>query len=194
MKNVTFFVEGDADKKFISDYLISIGINNIKDFEFVLIKSNTEAAIQNTQVDFKRSTAKGYTNLLIFDADSDKKATLSGLEKIKTKLSISFETFLFPNDSDKGNLETLLEKIINPIHQPIFDCFESYQQCIESKSSDYKVPATKTKIYAFVDTLVSKNNEKLAQEPNRDYLNKDHWDLTHAYLQPLKDFLLNHIQ
>ena len=194
MNKVTFFVEGKADKKFISDFLLSLGITSALDFEFILIDSNTEAAIQKRQVDFERSTAKENINLLIFDADGNKSNTEVELTRIKTKLSIDFEIFLFPNNSDQGNLETLLEQIINLKHQPIFDCFESYQKCIESKSSEYKVPAKKTKIYAFVDTLVSKKNEELAKEGNRDYLNKEHWDLTHNYLKPLKSFLLSHIK
>jgi hypothetical protein len=194
MKKVTFFVEGKADKKFISDYLISIGIEKVNDIQFVLIDSNTEAAIQNRKVDFERSTAKGNINLLIFDADGNKSTTEIELQRIKTKLSIDFEIFLFPNNSDQGNLEILLEQIINAKHQPIFDCFESYQQCLGLKSSEYKVPATKTKIYAFVDTLVSKNDEKFAKEENRDYLNTNHWDLTLNYLTPLKSFLLSYIK
>jgi hypothetical protein len=190
-KQVKFFVEGKADVKFIKDYLTFLGV--IVDTDFVIIGSNNEAAIQNRLNDFQRSTLNENTNLLIFDADGSKADTETELERIKAKLGIDFELFLFPNHVDRGNLETLLEEIINTEHLPIFECFEGYQQCLSVKSETYKVPATKTKIYAYVDTLVSKNDEKLAKEEHRDYLNNEHWNLHSEELNPLKEFLQKYV-
>lgn len=194
MIGVKIFVEGKADIKFVKDYLSHLGRTDVADSDFERIDSNTEIAIQKRLNEFEKSTAKGNVNLLIFDADANKITTEAELIRVRAKLAVNFEIFLFPNNADAGNLETLLEKIINPKHQPIFDCFEGYQDCLRGKSKDYKVPATKTKVYAYVDTLISKNDEKLAKEENRNYLNTDHWSLGSAALKPLKDFLEAYIR
>ena len=51
----------------------------------------------------------------------------------------------------------------------------------------------KTKIYAYVDTLLSKRDEDFAKEDKRDYLNTDHWNLSHDYLNPLESFLESYL-
>jgi hypothetical protein len=194
MAAVKFFVEGDADKKFLLDYLKHLKIEGISNSDFVTVNSNTESALEKVKPDFVRSTAKGNTNLLIFDADANYSNTLSELKRISAIQQISFIPFLFPNDSSDGNLETLLENVINPNNKPIFDCFENYQTCLIGKSTNYNVPAKKTKIYAYVSVLVSEKDSDQAKENKRDYLNSAHWDLNSSYLDPLKAFLQTNVK
>ena len=53
------------------------------------------------------------------------------------------------------------------------------------------IPAKKTKIYAYLETLLgkSKTQKKLIKDANRNYENTQHWNLDAEYLEPLKEFL-----
>lgn len=53
------------------------------------------------------------------------------------------------------------------------------------------IPAKKTKIYAYLETLLgkSKTQKKLIKDANRNYENTLHWNLDAKYLEPLKEFL-----
>ena len=55
------------------------------------------------------------------------------------------------------------------------------------------IPAKKTKIYAYLETLLgkSKTQKKLIKDANRNYENIQHWNLNAKYLEPLKEFILN---
>ena len=54
------------------------------------------------------------------------------------------------------------------------------------------IPAKKTKIYAYLETLLgkSRSQKKLIKDANRNYKNTQHWNLDAEYLEPLKEFLL----
>ena len=53
------------------------------------------------------------------------------------------------------------------------------------------IPAQKTKIYAYLETLLgkSRSQKKLIKDANRNYKNTQHWNLDAEYLEPLKEFL-----
>lgn len=188
MGKIKFFVEGVADEKFIADLLIHLKRTS-SIIDFVKINGCTKELVNNVKPQFTANTDNGGTNILIFDADSNYTETENRLLKIKEDLGIDFEMFLFPNNKDLGNLETLLEKIINPNHYSIFECFESYQICLDKMQNGYKVPATKTKIFAYLDALLPKKDEAMAKEDKRNYNNSEHWDLDNPYLKNLKEFL-----
>ncbi len=206
MENVKIFVEGEADVRFIQQY--SKYIFN-EDFKAGIIDKtggwskitspNQEGiAIQNLM---KNNTDDGGINLVIFDADADFNQRQSEILSWKAKYNLDFELFLFPNNSDTGALEELLESIINPINQPIFDCWEKYENCIETKiiegrSIPLTIPAKKTKIYGYLETLLGSSNSEKAKikEINRNYLDSNHWKLESESLIPLKEFLTKHLQ
>ncbi len=188
MGKIKFFVEGVADEKFIADLLIHLKRTS-SIIDFVKVNGCTKELVNNVRPQFIANTDNGGTNILIFDADSNYAETENRLLKIKEDLGIDFEMFLFPNNKDLGNLETLLEKIINPNHSSIFECFEGYQICLDKMQNGYKVPATKTKIFAYMDALLPKKYEAMAKEDKRNYNNSEHWDLDNPYLENLKEFL-----
>lgn len=145
-------------------------------------------------------------NLVIFDADSSIYPD-GGIDKRKAYISAqnSFidDVFLFPNNSDDGDLEILLERIVNPTHQQVVDSFNQYQEDIGSKVftntpvvQNYEVPAQKAKIYSYADILQA-SFKKQGTKANIDKLNlsvyclpdKDFWDFDSEDLQPLIDFL-----
>jgi hypothetical protein len=208
MNNVKIFVEGIADKKFLSDYIKHILP------EFMLIdnktiiacggwtgiyneKDGTEEIIRKTII---KNTNDYGINIVIFDADSNFEDKKKEIEKWKSDFNLSFELFLFPNNKDKGALENLLEEIIPEKNQPILDCWMVYEKCLKSKTIKEREkpltpPAKKTKIYGYLEALAGKSkSEKVKiKEKERDYRNPDHWDLEALYLNPLREFLMQHL-
>ena len=102
-----------------------------------------------------------------------------------------------PNNKDAGALEDLLENIINPNNQPVMDCWQTYEEELGKVRISTKtpptltIPAKKTKIYAYLETLLgkSKSQKKLVRDANRDYENTQHWNLDAEYLETLREFL-----
>jgi hypothetical protein len=168
----------------------------------------------NIKNSLKTSVEAGSKVLIILDADGKKKddTTEEKSEKVRIRREIvkntisnditgfDFETqlYLWPNNQVPGTLEDLLETIINPDNQPILECWSSFEQCISSiPEKSLTLPANKTKIYAYLETLLGSTDseKKKIKESNRDYTNTAHWNLdpTHKNLQPLKTFLDQHL-
>lgn len=192
---IEIFVEGVADVKFLEDYLNHLDIKNVL-VSGIGGKDELEKANNRFEINFK----KGIKNLLIFDADIDFKARKAELEKNLFLADFQTDIFLFPNDVDPGDLETVLENIIQEENQVIFECWNSYETCLRSKKNifskteKYTTPARKTKIYAYLEALLgeSKSQKEKIKEKKRDYLNENYWNLNSEYLKPLKEFILIH--
>ena len=115
---------------------------------------------------------------------------------------LDFELFLLPNDHEAGTLEDLLESIINPENKPVMDCWESYEKGLSKiqlpwrKGMPLTTPAKKTKIYAYLEALLgkSKSQKDKIKEPNRDYTNRDHWNLDADALTELSAFLTKYLE
>lgn len=208
MKRFLIIVEGDADQKFFRDYYHHLFQENApenciispKDIDSVTggkDKIKSEAILQA----LRQNTNQDGTNLVIFDADDDIESRRKELLAIQEEFGVEFELFLLPNDKDAGALEDLLEHIINPDNQPVMDCWSTYEGelgkvRIPSKTPPtLTIPAKKTKIYAYLETLLgkSKSQKKLIKEANRNYENTQHWNLDAKYLEPLKDFLKKYL-
>lgn len=204
MKRFLIIVEGDADKKFFLDYfhhlfgeqapkdsIIHSGRDNDTTGGYTKLKS--EEALQA----MRKNTNQGGVNLVIFDADEDAETRRKELLAIKDEYDVDFKLFLLPNDKDAGALEDLLERIINPNNQPVMDCWQTYEGELEKVRIPTKtpptltIPAKKTKIYAYLETLLgkSRSQKKLIKDANRNYENTQHWNLDAEYLEPLKEFL-----
>ena len=205
MKRFLIIVEGEADKKFFLDYFHHLFgeqapkdsiIHPGKDGDtggYTKLKS--EEALQA----MRKNTNQGGVNLVIFDADEDAEARRKELLAIKEEFGVEFELFLLPNNKDAGELEDLVEQIINPNNQPVMDCWATYEGELEKVRIPTKtpptltIPAKKTKIYAYLETLLgkSKSQKKLIKDPYRNYENTQHWNLDAEYLEPLKEFIKN---
>ncbi len=204
MKRFLIIVEGDADKKFFLDYfhhlfgeqapkdsIIHSGRDNDATGGYTKLKS--EEILQA----MRKNTDQGGVNLVIFDADEETEARRKELLAIKEGFGVEFELFLMPNNKDAGELEDMLEQIINPNNQPLMDCWQTYEGELEKVRIPTKIPPTltipaqKTKIYAYLETLLgkSRSQKKLIKDANRNYENTQHWNLDAEYLEPLKEFL-----
>ena len=198
MAGIKLFIEGVADRKFLQD----VGFNFFGrklDTKADFIELGGYTGVDKADVQFRANSDNGGTNLLILDADYEN--TDGGFERRlsetlakKVTLNIQFELFLFPNHRENGDLEILLERIINPANNDIFDCWANYEGCLTARGKNYTVPARKTKIYGYMEALhgLTKSEKDKAKEQNRNYLNAAHWDLNNDALKPLLDFLRPH--
>lgn len=207
MKRFLIIVEGNADKKFFRDYYHHLFGEQAPENSIIhpgkdgdtggYSKLKSEEALQA----LRQNSDQGGVNLVIFDADNDCEARRKELLAIKEEFGVEFELFLLPNDKDAGELEDMLENIINPNNQPVMDCWQTYEGELEKVRIPTKtpptltIPAKKTKIYAYLETLLGKprSQKKLIKDPYRNYENALHWDLDAEYLEGLKKFLTRNL-
>lgn len=160
-----------------------------------------------SKVNFEKTIAHGGVNLVIYDADDPSKdfggfATRQAyLEQQKSEHSLKFDTFLFPDNQNDGDYETLLEGLIVETHRGVLDCFDGYRACLKAKNPQYKAPGNKEKMYSYVAVMaMEKKEEDRFKKRNTikqdDFLfeRADIWNLDSPKLQPLKDFLLKYLQ
>lgn len=195
------FVEGDADIRFITQLLEFLFKDSINKSSIVktsgcdsLISPKTEKTYLNQM---RMTSANGGINLVIFDADDDFEKRKNALLHWKERHNVAFELFLFPNNNDIGELEDLLEQIINKENQLVMDCWTNYENSLKEVKLPWKqgepltIPAKKTKIYAYLEVLLgaSKSQKEMIKDPKREYTNKNHWNLKADALNALTGFL-----
>lgn len=210
MRSAALFVEGIADVKFLQDFVqYHFGQTLTEGQHIVKCSGNGGLTAQTNK--FTQFALQGLANCIIFDADSQEQGTdfagtqdriIKELETItqdihaeRPNLPVLFNVFLLPNNHDNGDLETLLERIINPQNQPLLDCWHTYEQCILGQKEyiprTLSVPIRKSKIYSYMEVLHGTSNKEReqAKEKNRDYSKSEDWLLNHSEIQPLHRFL-----
>lgn len=203
-KEILIFVEGPSDKVFLEAYLYFLEDIPIKNFKVKDVTGKDNLSKRLLEIEKYDKT------LIIFDADKDyesnKKEILS-----KTQQKITEEQiFLFPNNQDDGDLETLLLEIAK--HDEFLKCFEGYLECIKSKEHYKPIKnIRKSKWYAYLEVFElqnffkdkrnkndKKNEEKIIiddkgkirKEYKEEYEKlKEVIDFNSNSLIPLKDFL-----
>ncbi len=206
-KEILIFVEGPSDKVFLEVYLYFLEDLPIKNFKVKDVKGKDNLSKRLLEIEKYDKT------LIIFDADKDYESNKKEILKVvsKTKQTISEEQiFLFPNNQDDGDLETLLLEITK--HDEFLKCFEGYLECIKSK--EYYKPIKnirKNMLYAYLevfelqkffqykwDTNNKKNEEniiiddkgKIKEKHKEEYEKlKEVIDFNSKSLIPLKNFL-----
>ena len=194
-------VEGIADETFIRQYLYHLFGQKVPD-NFILRTNGKDNLKSSVAINRMRSmTDQGGINLVIFDADNNFETRRASILEWKKQNGLEFELFLLPNNQDKGELEDLLENIINPNNRPIMECWEHYEKELVTLDIPGRTPpplttpAKKTKIYGYLEALLgtSENDKKKIKEREREYHNALHWDLDAIFLSPLKEFLKKRI-
>ncbi len=151
-KEILIFVEGPSDRFFLEIYLLYLYFQEkfpIKNFKVQNVDGKDNLSKRLLEIEKYDKT------LIIFDADKDYESNKKEILKVvsKTKQTISEEQiFLFPNNQDDGDLETLLLKIAK--HKEFINCFESYLDCIKKK--EYCKPIKnirKNKWYVYLEAL-----------------------------------------
>lgn len=148
-KEILIFVEGPSDKVFLEVYLYFLEDLPIKNFK--VRSTNGKNNLSSTLL---LETEKYDKTLIIFDADnykSNKKEILTVVSKTKQTISEE-QIFLFPNNQDDGDLETLLLKIAK--HDEFLKCFEGYLECIKSKEHYKPIKnIRKNMLYAYLEVF-----------------------------------------
>ena len=201
-KDVNIFVEGEADARFFKQYIHHLFGEEVADERMVPLKGWNNLKTEASVLRMRSMSANGGINLVFIDADKDFRNRKGEIEKWKQTNDVKFELFLLPNNKDKGALEDLLENIINPNNQPIFDCWVDYEKELVRLDIPGRTPpplttpAKKTKIYGYLEALLgeTKSQKELIKEANRDYKNTQHWDLDAEYLGALKEFMMRNLE
>ncbi|WRG04485.1 hypothetical protein FNE33_01825 [Helicobacter pylori] len=213
-KEILIFVEGSSDRFFLEIYLLYLYFQEkfpIKNFKVQNVDGKDNLSKRLLEIEKYDKT------LIIFDADKDYESNKKEILKIvsESKQTISEEQiFLFPNNQDDGDLETLLLEIAK--HKEFINCFEGYLDCI--KKTEHCKPIKnirKNKLYAYLEALglekffqytwdtEKKNNKKklIIDDKDGDEIEiKDQYkgdyeelkkvlDLNSKSLIPLKNFL-----
>lgn len=135
-------------------------------------------------------------NLVIFDADfpennggfTSRQAELLG--KLQ-ELDVSFELFLYPNNQDDGDVESCFEMMMLPEHQTIMECFRDFEMCL---GSDYVHPNRKGRCFTYISSMqMSQTKRNKLGSGQWMFDNMDYWNINAEGLQPLKDFLRQHL-
>lgn len=198
-KDFNIFVEGIADVRFFKQYISHLFGETIADERLVILKGWDNLKTEASALRMRSMSANGGVNLVIVDADKDYQTRKNEIAQWGKTNNVNFELFLLPNNKDAGALEDLLENIINPNNQPVMDCWALYEDELRkveiSTKKPLTIPAKKTKIYAYLETLLEDTNEqkKLIKDANRNYENTQHWNLDAEYLVGLKKFLEKNI-
>ncbi|WP_462137139.1 DUF3226 domain-containing protein [Candidatus Mycalebacterium sp.] len=174
MPNVFIFVEGEEDRLFLKSYILHLNLRISKCIKDLGGRGNL------TRPSIEKKLDRGSKVLVILDAENDFNNTQSFIKRTLGNLDVKI--FLFPDNELKGNLENLLEEIINLEHKDIFDCFEEYKKCLSNKNINYEHPDLKAKIYSYREALG-------IQDKKEDHFKSDCWDFENDALTPLREFL-----
>ncbi|RKV17459.1 hypothetical protein DD749_05685 [Helicobacter pylori] len=191
-KEILIFVEGPSDKVFLEVYLYFLEDIPIKNFKVKDVTGKDNLSKRLLEIEKYDKT------LIIFDADKDYESNKKEILKVvsKTKQTISEEQiFLFPNNQDDGDLETLLSEIAN--YKEFINCFESYLDCIKKKEHYKPIKnIRKSMWYAYLEVLGLENltktdgKDKIKEKHKEEYEKlKEVIDFSLNSLIPLKNFL-----
>lgn len=221
MQKYLIIVEGKADAVFIKDCIFHLFENDssfeladkIETFsrgkpgkialspEIKILNAGGFTKIESYRIQLVRFYEQGYKLLVVYDTDDETKNyggitnRSAYLENIKKNFKIDFSYFLFPNNNDDGNLETLLLQIVNKKkYQQAYTCYKKYADCvleIGGLENSLELLEPKHRIFSFIRTY---HGVDKAKEENRDYRN-DFWDFNHTAIAGLltffKDFIKN---
>ncbi|MGL2541744.1 DUF3226 domain-containing protein [Helicobacter pylori] len=219
-KKTLIYTEGESDKNFLS-WCLDVWKNedhfDQAHFDIIHVEGKdqlfSDGLCKNIKSILNNEDHRYKQVCIIFDVDIKEESQESDAgfdnklkhirEKFKEK-GTDFpkeQIFLFPNNQDDGDLETLLLKIAK--HDEFLKCFESYLECIKSKEHHEPIKnIRKNMLYAYlgvfglenltktnIDIFDSKGKIKSEYEENYKKLTEEVIDFSSNSLIPLKNFL-----
>ncbi len=208
-KKTLIYTEGKKDKNFLS-WCLYVWKNEAH-FDIIYVEGKdklfSDEFCEKIENILKNKNQEYRQVCIIFDADIKKENQESDAgfnnklkhicEKFKEK-GIDFpreQIFLFPNNQDDGDLETLLSEIAN--YKEFINCFESYLDCIKKKEHYKPIKnIRKNMLYAYLEVFGLENltktdgKDKIKEKHKEEYEKlKEVIDFNSNSLIPLKDFL-----
>ncbi|NHA70624.1 hypothetical protein EWZ68_01365 [Helicobacter pylori] len=216
-KKTLIYTEGESDKKFLS-WCLDVWKNedhfDQAYFDIIHVEGKdqlfSDGLCKNIKSILNNEDHRYKQVCIIFDADIKKENQESDAgfdnklkhirEKFKEK-GTDFpkeQIFLFPNNQDDGDLETLLLEIAK--HDEFLKCFEGYLECIKSKEHYKPIKKIrKNMLYAYLEALGLENltkidifdsEGKIKEKHQEEYEKlKEVIDFNSKSLIPLKNFL-----
>ncbi len=176
----TLFVEGQSDQIFVAWLLRHLGIDDVK----VARIEGGVSKLKHVKNEIHKHHDRGRRIAVLLDADDDIEGRRNELAKQIDKLCLPVkETFLLPDNTGPGDLETLLEQMAPSAHQAIYRCFDDYEACLRRRGPAYTTPNRRARIYAYCEAAGAGTG------PNKDYGNAAHWNADAPILEPLRQFL-----
>ena len=182
-----------SEAVFIKTLIENLGYNiSSNKVEFV----NGYKNLVNVIPTIKARCAEGGKVVIIFDADSlgnngGDETRKKEIEEVLGENNAQAELFLFPNNEEDGDFETLLEHLIQKEkHTQMLDCYADYETCL---GNDYVHPNLKGKIFTYISAM-KMSSSKRRKLGNGEWMfdNAEYWSLESDYLKPLKAFLQQH--
>lgn len=206
MDKVRIFCEGISDQRFLRDFIflnynIEITDKDLRGGNYIFcLKGWTNLENLKTKI---TSEFSEYISLIFLDADDEKTENKAGLEASKKYVDDlmsswnwkNYDTYFFPNNKDeKGEVEDLLEKIINPKNSDIFGSWTDFENSLSEKKKGYSIPAKKSKIYVYHEVLHGEtgSEKEKCKDKGRNFKDENLWSLdveNNDYLKRLKTFL-----
>ena len=182
-----------SEAVFIKTLIENLGYNiSSNKVEFV----NGYKNLVNVIPTIKARCAEGRKVIIIFDADSPGnnggyETRKKEIEEVLEENNAQAELFLFPNNEEDGDFETLLEYLIQKEkHAQMLDCYADYETCL---GNDYVHPNLKGKNFTYISAM-KMSSSKRRKLGNGEWMfdNAEYWSLESDYLKPLKEFLQQH--
>ena len=186
------------EQNFVEEFIAHHFPTKRKGVDYEVIGIGGKDSLGNSVFPFRDNSLNGGKNVLLFDADTKDNAggySVRATELLaeKNRMSLDFELFLWPNNSDDGDFESLLMKMINPNHQCLLDCFTGFEMCIrgnDPKEEIYRTPDRKSAIYTYIHTFIkSQSEEKMMKSGVWFFNDSRYWNLDADAGKPFHDFL-----
>lgn len=192
MGKILIYGEGEEDKIFLLDFIHFRFGDDEKYFEVEATHSKTK--IPKVAPKLQENTDAGGVNIIIFDADNDFEKAKNDILNEKEKNNLELDYFLFPDNENIGQFETLLMQICPIENLAFFDCWKSFYDCtdklVNKKSSLY----SKTESQCYCEIYLDKSIVRKIEKKKISYINSDAWNLKHTALEPLYLFLKEHLE
>ncbi len=192
---VRIITEG-FESVFIKKILIHMGFDSEL---FSVIESGGWTKLELLKPILNEYSDQGDKIVIIYDADGTYNgggfdSRKEALREIIRIIGVNAEIFLFPNDTDDGDFESLLVKVAINTRQGVFECFNEYEKCVSSLNTEdekFITPLRKSRIFAYLETIPESNNRKEKERKNSTHFYDDpkYWDFNADGLDRLKSFL-----
>jgi len=204
----TIFIEAEK-KETAEHYFLTVLMDKyFPKVEYELIHMRGVANLFNeVNMNLLRSkTAENTKCLAILDADTLEKGW--GYVKRKRDIlenqhlqGVTFPFFLYPDDSNDGDVEHLMESLARKdLHPTFFNCFRKYEMCIGGDvdahgQPRYNTPDLKGKLHTYMSAQKLSNAQR-KRLGHGDWLFDDlnYWDLGRESVRPLVEFLDVHLK